>query len=183
MAEDDWSEGVNGFCWTETGSALLVQQSQKLRCFAVGSELIETDTVSIAAADLVGFGHAAGEWWLCTRTSDGVFHQRGLHGRAVRFAGVMPEQVSRASMSADGKVLALVVAGQTVAFWSLASSEKLFGVRIQPESEAAAIFGPASVGESRWSADSRYLVIRAEEPLEMLSVIDVAEQRILGSID
>lgn len=182
MADDDWSEGVIGFCWAETGSALLVQQSQKLRCLAVGSELVETDTVSIAAADLVGFGRAAGDWWLCTRSGDSVFYQRGLHGEAARLAGVTPGQVSRASVSPDGQVLACVVAGQMVAFLSLASGEKRFGVRVELEGEAA-IFGPASVEEIRWSADSRHLVIRAGDPLESLFVVDVAGQRILGSID
>jgi hypothetical protein len=182
MADDEWGEGLIGFCWAETGSALLVQQSQRLRCFAVGSELVETDTVTMAAADLVGFGHAAGEWWLCARSADGVFHQRGLNGQAARLAGVTPGQVSRPSVSPDGQTLACVVAGHTVAFWALTTGEKRFGIRVEPEGEAA-IFGPASVDEIRWSADSRHLVIRAGDPLESLFVVDVAGQRLLGSID
>jgi hypothetical protein len=181
MADDDWGEGVLGFCWAETGSALLVQESQTLRCFSVASELVETDTLAMAAENLVGLGHAAGDWWLCTRTGDSVFHRRGLHGEEARLAGLTPGQVSRPSVSPDGQTFACVVAGHTVAFWTLASGEKRFGVRVEPEGEAA-IFGPASVEEIRWSADSRHLVIRAGDPLESVFVVDVAGQRILGSI-
>jgi hypothetical protein len=148
MVDGDWGEGVLGFCWSDTGSALLVQQLQMLRCFAVGAEIVEIDAVSMAAEDLVGFGHAAGDWWLCTQSSDGVFHQRGLYGEAARLAGAAPAQVSRPSVSPDGQKLACVVSGQSVAFWTLASGERRFGVRVEPEGDAA-IFGPASVEEIR----------------------------------
>jgi hypothetical protein len=181
MVDDDWLEETLGFCWAETGTGLLMQQPGQLRCFAVGPELVETGTVSMDASDLVGFGYAAGDWWLCYTAGQAVVHRRGLDGAETALAGLVPGQVSRPSVSPDGQTLACVVAAQTVAFWALASGERRFGMRIEPEGEAA-IFGPPTIEEIRWSADSRYAVIRPGEPMVSLFVVDVAGQRILATL-
>ena len=181
MSDDDWLEEVTGFCWSGSGSAMLVQYAEMLRCFNVGPGLVETCEIPLADRDLIGFGHAAGDWWLCYRVGGSVFLRRGLAGEAIEIPGLSDAKVTRPSVSPDGRTLAGVVADQVATFWCLASGERRFGVRISQEDEMA-IFGPPEVAEIRWSADSRYAVIRPEAPLVSMFLVDVQAQRVQATI-
>ena len=182
MMASEWSAGVVDSCWSATGSELLVQSTEAIRCFTVGEALVESGAMTIEPENVFGIGHSAGDWWIVRREGHGVGVQRGLEGKVILLAELGDGKIKKAKLSPDGAMIACALDGALVALWSAKDGNRHFSLRFQDDEVAKSLFAPMTIEEFTWSSDSRLLSIRPGVPLDELMVIDVHARRIVGQI-
>lgn len=178
--EDGWGETVIRYEWSDTGDELLVQLTESVRVYGVDKVLTERSMVPGGSDQVLDIGFSSGSWWLLRKKGDNVVYQRGLEGTDVPLKGAEAETRALSSVSPDGKTIARIESGGAVRFWSANDGDRIFGIRIEVSSDDDDLFGEASIESLSWSPNSCCLAIKSGFPAEDLTIVDVANQRILA---
>lgn len=181
--EGNWGEGIIAYQWAEAGREILVQQTESIRAINLhDGGAVEQVILEIPYRDVLGFGYAAGDWWVAAKDGEKVIFRLGADSDPVLLRELDAHQVSLSLVSPDGRSVACVIEGSGFGIWSTRGGSKQGVIRIALEDEGRDIFGMPQVEQVSWSADSRFLAVQLGPPLDELLLVDGMRCRVVHAI-